>query len=195
VLIQVDAQQAFDHAIYYTLSLWPALNFALTQALVSDASAAKDLSPSERLSLFAGGLSDVFLTHPNTDQEDLEEVILQVLEDEFEVLLDDGSERAVASRILEVRAQIGRGDWSGVERLENAWKEQVRLGKGVGSGKPIRVIEEEDADEDDEEDSEEENDVEMADGDEVPTLVESHKNVEVEVDEDGFTKVPSRRRR
>jgi pre-rRNA-processing protein TSR2 len=131
----------------------------------------------------------LFAQRPQTDEQDLEEVLLQVMEDEFCAIVEDGSERLVARMILRVKEECAKGDFEGVRRLEGEW----RAGRGQGvKGVEIEGEDEDDSEEDDEDD--EDGDVEMVD-DEVPQLVESKRRVEPEVDEDGFTKVMNRRRK
>src|SRR5438128_2720210 len=64
----------FDSAIAYTLSLWPALTLAITEQWGPSTSSA---TGEEKRALFAGAISDLFAQRPQTDEQDLEEVLLQ----------------------------------------------------------------------------------------------------------------------
>lgn len=44
-----------------------------------------------------GLVTDELIDRPETDEEDIEEVLLQVMRDEFEVEIEDGSEGIVSS--------------------------------------------------------------------------------------------------
>jgi pre-rRNA-processing protein TSR2 len=134
----------------------------------------------------------LFAQRPQTDEQDLEEVLLQVMDDEFCAVVEDGSERVVARAMVRVREECMRGEFAGVRRLEGEW----RAGRGQEvKGVEVQGEEEEESEEDDEDEDDEDGDIDMADDDEVPQLVESKKRIEPEVDEDGFTKVVNRRRK
>ena len=140
------------------------------------------------------------------DQEDLEEVLLQVMGDEFEVVVEDGSEAFVASRIWRGAERLnkdGKDGWDVVvKEVEGLWEEWMqRRGKKFDAkslGKSVEV--EEDAqDTDAEEDGDEDEDEEMG---EAPGLVDVSEKPrrervvqEPEVDEEGFTKVVRGKRR
>ncbi|PQE21744.1 hypothetical protein CJF30_00010558 [Rutstroemia sp. NJR-2017a BBW] len=115
------------------------------------------------------------------------------MEDEFEVVVDDGSAGEVAERLVRVRGECMRGEFGGVEELERRW-EAKNKGKGTGTEGLFRKGEDQgdtSGSEDDEEDEDEEGDVEM---DEAPQLVKVKEPVVPEVDEDGFTKVVKKKR-
>lgn len=130
------------------------------------------------------------------DAEWIEELLLQVMEDEFEVVVDDGSAAEVAAGIIKCRGECERGVWgeesSLCSRLERKWAEKG--GKGDGLEGFRKGDDQEDTDGDEDEDSgEEDGDVDM-DMDEAPQLVRVKEPVVPEVDEDGFTKVVKKRR-
>jgi pre-rRNA-processing protein TSR2 len=110
--------------------------------------------------------------------------------DEFEVTLDDHSEILVAERIMLIWEETSRGEFGTVDTMLERWRagtagkvEGVRVG---GEG-------DESVDEESDEDDDDEEDVEM--GDAAPELVVVKEKKAPEIDEDGFTKVPSRRKR
>lgn len=125
--------------------------------------------------------------------------MLQVMADEFEVQVEDGTEVELARRIMQWKAECERGDFAGVREMYEQWKE--RKGKGVVLPKGVEVTEEDDEDDnDDSEGDEEDGDVNMAEAealvpDLVPAIKESKSKPEPEIDEDGFTKVTGRRKR
>lgn len=129
----------------------------------------------------------------------MEELLLQVMADEFECNLEDESEVVVAREMLRCRRELAQGKTERVDRMYEEYMErQARKGGVDGSGlqvvEHVHVAREGGADDDDDEDDEDEDDedVEM-DVDETPAS--SRTKPEPEVDEEGFTKVVGKRRR
>ncbi|TKA74570.1 hypothetical protein B0A55_06314 [Friedmanniomyces simplex] len=189
-------QQAFDHGTWYALALWPALHIACTNSWGGPESF-------EKRDWFAGAVSDLFTTRPETDEQDLETFLLQVMADEFECVVEDGSEGEVARGILGLRKGL-RGEEAGGDRLarfrelEGRWRN-----RGLMKGE-VLVIDHEAEEEEEEEEEEwngfdEDGDVDMTAGEEaVPRLVPAvmkKERVEPEVDDDGFTKVVGKKKR
>jgi len=176
-------QAAFDVGIWYHLCLWPALKVAVENGWGGAGSA-------DKRDWFAGAVSDLFTERPDTDQLDLEAVLLQVMQDEFDVNVEDETEVGVASGIMRLRTQIQEGDLSGVEEVKARWE------KRKGKKETVNVVENktehDDLDEDEDDDEDEEGDVEM---NEAPQLAPVREKQEPEIDEDGFQKVVSKKRR
>jgi pre-rRNA-processing protein TSR2 len=182
-----------DLLISVTLHNWPNLTIAIQHD--PDSASAKD-----KRDFLAGAISDLLSTNQVTEAEDLEDVLVQFLYDEFDIAVDDKdySPWEASLRIMTGREKILQGDFSQVDQWYEEWAEKHR----TGSGRIVvqRVDDDEAQDTDwDEEDGEDENedegeDVEM---DDAPQLVEKPKRekVEPEVDEDGFTKVVGRRKK
>lgn len=129
------------------------------------------------------------------DAEYIEELLLQVMLDEFEVNIDDDSAYDVATEIIRLRGQCAKGNFSDVDRLLTRW--QGRKGVKVvftqgGGGEDDQDTDWDDTDGDDDEDE---------DMDEAPPLAAGAGEVAQpkkekqapEVDEDGFTKVTRKR--
>lgn len=116
--------------------------------------------------------------------------------DEFEVAVDDGSEEEVARSICGFRRSCERGEFAAVDDLFAKWVEREGRGERISmvDGGEMEV----DGGESGEEWTENENnviggkDVEMEDA---PTLVPDRKKVIPEVDQEGFTKVSSKKKR
>lgn len=165
---------------------WPALSLAVQNQWGGPESESKR-------EWFAGVITDMFVDRPETDLEDVETTLLQVMLDEFEVSVEDESAYEVAQQIMRLRASTVRGDFSEVDELHASWLAK----KGSDRVRFQQVQnEDEEADEDSEsvdlaEDDEE--DVEMADVSQPPQ--EPTKRSSPEVDADGFTKVVGRRKR
>ncbi|KAI0477837.1 Pre-rRNA-processing protein TSR2-domain-containing protein [Xylariaceae sp. FL0804] len=130
--------------------------------------------------------------------EDVEYTLLQVLADEFEAVLDDGSEVAVAARVLTCRAACAAGDFAPVEDLRRRWLAASGSGRAAVNAVE-RAAEDQDTDweSDDDDDSDgDDSDVEMGGGG--ATVREEaaprKEKAPPEVDEDGFTKVTRKKR-
>lgn len=182
-------QAYFTLAVTVLLNTWPALSLAVQNSWGGPDS-------SDKRDWFAGAVVDLFVERPDTDQEDVEDVLLQVMADEFEVQVEDGTEVELARRVMQWKKECEKGDFTGVREMYAQWKE--RRGKGVVLPKGVEVVEEDG--EDDSEDDEEDDDVNMEDAealvpDLVPAIQESKKKPEPEIDEDGFTKVTGRKKR
>lgn len=181
-------QARFDLGIACSLGLWNALSTAVSSSWGGPDS-------QEKRDWFAGAVSDLFTSHPDTDEVDLECVLLQVMEDEFDVRVEDESEVDVAARICGMRRMCERGDFSQVDRLYQRWTNS--LGK---KPEPVHVEERmEEAETDSEDDEGDEDggvgiDQDMVDA-EPPRLVPVKEQSEPEVDADGFMKVTSKKRR
>jgi pre-rRNA-processing protein TSR2 len=131
------------------------------------------------------------------DEEYVEIMLLQVMQDEFEVTVEDDSAADVAERIVRLWGKCLAGDLSEAEQLVERW--QSSRGKGAAAAAAGQFTRGTDPDqevdgdewEDDDDDDEDEDDV-MG---EAPALVEASKEKPPpEVDEDGFTKVTRRKR-
>lgn len=151
-------------------------------------------------------MSDLFIERPDATQEDVEDRILQIMGDEFEVALEDESEVALARDIIRVRRDCERGEFAIVDGLWRRWIERkggnaVRAFRAVGHDDEEDEGEvEDDRDSVDEEsgaeDEHEDGDVEMGgteDG--VEDVGKRKERLPPEVDEEGFTKVIGRRKR
>ena len=135
-------------------------------------------------------ISDLFTERPDTDSLDLETVLLQVMQDEFDVNVEDESEVPVAAEIMKLKRQIVEdGDVSGVQAVKE------RFERRGGKVEKVNVVENKCEHEDDDGDSEDDDENEDVDMDEAPSLVPVKEKVEPEVDEDGFTKVVGKKRR
>ncbi|KAL2260938.1 hypothetical protein VTK26DRAFT_4922 [Humicola hyalothermophila] len=130
------------------------------------------------------------------DQEDVEEVLLQVMLDEFDVNVDDDSAFEVAEQVVRMRAECLRGKFDEVEALRRRWEGRK------GSKLVVQHAQAEEGDTDwgtDEDDdggqAGEDGDIEMG---EAPQLVAGQgprrERQEPQVDEDGFTMVTRKKR-
>jgi len=183
-----------DLAITLILHSWPALSLAVQSSWGGPASA-------DKRDWLCGAISDLFVSRPETDEEDLEDVLIQVMNDEFDVVVDDGSVAEIAERICGVREEVGRGEYGGVRAMWEGWKAKSKMGGGdpakmfrrVETGGEDQETDGDDDDDDEEEEAWEDEDVDMED---VAAPVRTPwEKIEPEVDEEGFTKVVGRRNR
>ncbi|EGD99209.1 pre-rRNA-processing protein [Trichophyton mentagrophytes] len=182
-----------DLAITLTLYSWPSLTLAV------ESSWGGPTSKSKR-DWFCGAIAELFSTHPETDAQDLEDVLIQVMTDEFDVVVDDGSISQIADQICELKAEIEKGKF---ERVEAMWEQFKAEEQNGGSKLPANIInrvgvngvdDSSDNDgEDDEEEDEDDDDIDMEDAP-APRSAPKQRE-EPEVDEDGFTKVVGRKKR
>ncbi|KAM5450647.1 rRNA accumulation-related protein [Microsporum audouinii] len=180
-----------DLAITLTLYSWPSLTLAV------ESSWGGPTSKSKR-DWFCGAIAELFSTHPETDAQDLEDVLIQVMTDEFDVVVDDGSVSIIADQICELKAEIEKGNF---DRVEAMW-EQFKADEQSGGNKlPTNIInrvgvngdDDSSDDNDDYDDDEDDEDIDMADAP-APRSAPKQRE-EPEVDEDGFTKVVSKKKR
>ncbi|KAM0720677.1 hypothetical protein Q7P37_004814 [Cladosporium fusiforme] len=174
-------QSAFDHGIWYALSLWPALHVAVQNSWGGPDS-------SEKRDWFAGAVSDLFSGRQDTDAEELEAFMLQIMQDEFDCNVEDETEGEVARTILVLRKTLLEGDVSAFEALEKRWKSRGMMKADV------QVIDNGDGEVDDgdiDEMDEEEDRAPQAGG-QAPVVPRERQ--EPQVDDDGFTKVVGKKR-
>ena len=182
-------QSKFDLSIALTLSTWPALTLAVQNSWGGPES-------SEKRDWFAGAISDLIANTQDADVEYVEEFMLQVMNDEFDVNIEDGSGEEVAARIIGLRKLTLQGDFTMVDDMYGDWQQrQQNGGSGKFNFKHVELEEHEgetDWDSDDLDEDEDE-DVEM---DEAPALVKApREKLQPKVDEDGFTEVISKKKR
>ncbi|EEP76455.1 conserved hypothetical protein [Uncinocarpus reesii 1704] len=174
-----------DLAITLALHNWPVLSLAVQSSWGGPTSA-------DKRDWLCAAIAELFTDRPDTDAGDLEEVLLQVMNDEFDVVVDDESAGDVADRIIDLKGKIDKGDLEMVNKLWEDWKQREGKASSVGLFKRVETNDEDqETDEDEEEDGEDE-DVEMEDA---PATRPPREVIEPEVDEDGFTKVVGRRKR
>lgn len=182
------ASSYLDLGITLTINNWPALTMAVQSNWGGPTSA-------DKRDWLCGAISDMINERPETDALDLEDVLIQVMNDEFDVVVDDDSAAPVAAQIMAIREQTARGEFGFVQELWEAWQRKAQQkGNNVAAAfKQVKALDDEDTDEEDEVEEDEEEDVDM---DEAPALVRApRERVEPEVDEDGFTKVVGKKRR
>ncbi|KAB8224071.1 Pre-rRNA-processing protein TSR2-domain-containing protein [Aspergillus novoparasiticus] len=179
-----SASSYLDLGITLAIHNWPALTLAVQSNWGGPTS-------SDKRDWLCGAISDMLNDRPETDAEDLEDVLIQVMNDEFDVVIDDESAVPVAEEIMEVRGLVAKGDFSPIKQMwENYQTKSQQKASNVAAAFKRGEDEDQNSDDDEEEDEE---DVDMG---EAPALVRAPKEkVEAEVDEDGFTKVVGKKKR
>lgn len=179
-----DAASFLDLAITLVLNNWPALTLAVQSNWGGPTSG-------DKRDWLCGAISDMLNERPETDAEDLEDVLIQVMNDEFEVMIDDESAGNVAAEIMEFKAQTTRGEFGAIQELWETWQKKSQQKSSAASMFKKVDARDEDQETDDSEDDSEDEDVEMG---EAPSLVRApREKVEPEIDEDGFTMVKKKR--
>ena len=181
-------QAKFDLSVALALATWPALTLAVQNSWGGPES-------SEKRDWFAGAISDLIHHTPDADVEYVEEFILQVMSDEFDINVEDGSGEEVAAKIVGLRKLTLRGDFEMVDEMYQKWQQrQVKGGERVQIQHVQRAENQDDTDWDsvDMEDNSDE-DVEM---EQAPAMAKAPKEkIQPKVDDDGFTEVFGRRKR
>ncbi|TID20869.1 gb [Venturia nashicola] len=179
-------QEKFELGVWLALSRWQALTVAVQNLWGGPDS-------EDKRDWFAGAVVELFTdpTQPTPEQEDVEERLLQVMQDEFEVAVEDGTSTIVAVRVMAIWEETGDGNFSTVDRLHAEWQERKNRQTQAVS---VQNVEPEAASEDGDsvDDESDDDDVEMGDA---PALVPARERIRPVVDEDGFTQVVSKKKR
>ncbi|KAJ6615471.1 Pre-rRNA-processing protein TSR2-domain-containing protein [Mycena sp. CBHHK59/15] len=169
----------FARGVIARLAAWDTLRLAVQEGWGGPGAA-------QKRTWLASVIVDAFEeTVPTPDDQYVEEILVQVLADEFDTDLEDGSAEPVALDIVRLwdEARVGRDEL--VVKFEGR-AERVRGQRAVAQQVPGADAEEwEDDDEDDSGMEEEE---------QVPQLMEPRPRDEPEIDEDGFTVVKGKGR-
>lgn len=169
----------FARGVIARLAIWSALRIAVDQGWGGPDSTAKQ-------TWLASVIVDAFEQEdPKPDVTYVELTLLQVMEDEFDAVLEDDSAEAVAKDVVNLWTEVQGGSDVRVKELE-AQADRTK-------GRKVLVEEAAGDDSDWEDESGEESDGD--DSGEAPMLLDPETKParqEPEVDEDGFTMVKSR---
>lgn len=177
-----DATSYLDLGISLAINNWP----ALTLAVESNWGGPKS---DDKRDWLCGAISEMLTDRPETDAEDLEDVLIQVMNDEFDVVVDDDTAADVAQLIMEMKEQTARQDFSSIQDL---WeKYQKKSQQKSAAAAMFKQVESKDEDQETDDEEDDTGDVDM---DDAPALVRApREKAEPEVDEDGFTMVSKKR--
>jgi len=176
----------FARSVLAHLRLWPALRLALQNSEIP--------SNSQNVQLFASEIVEQFSASRGAGptEEDVEDLLLQIMDDEFETIVDDDSVEGIARGLVTT--------WRGLSDPEAELAIRLLEEQADKAGRTrLQVQQREDIEEasDEDEEAEEDEDVEMTEAEQVPQLVERplQERQEPVVDEEGFTLVQKKGRR
>ncbi|KAH6899497.1 Pre-rRNA-processing protein TSR2-domain-containing protein [Coprinopsis sp. MPI-PUGE-AT-0042] len=169
------------------LQTWPILTLAVQSSWGGPKSSAK------RTWLASSILDEFESASIQPDDQYIEELLLQVMQDEFEVDVEDGSAEPIAKALVKLWEETSRGEEGGVKLWEEK-AEKLRGKKVEAKIEDLRNVNEDGEDVDDgDEDWEDDDGGEDDEMEDVPQLLgqqsERPKRSEPHVDEDGFTVV------
>jgi len=173
----------FARGVIARLAMWTTLRIAVQESWGGPNAAAKR-------TWLASVIVDTFEEqNPTPDEEYIEDMLLQVMSDEFEAVIEDGSSESVAQDIVHLWDETRTGKQDSVVKFEEIADKLE--GKKPVVKETVTENSEEWEDEDGDEDGDDEDDMDE-DEETVPQLIEHKKSKEPEVDEDGFTLVKRR---
>lgn len=181
----------FDLGITLALFLWPSLTLAVNSNWGGPESSAKR-------EWFASTTIDLITENPDADADWIEEFLLNVMFDEFEVNVEDDSAFDVAETIVRLRKDCAEGKWKEVLSMKDRWDAKDRQNKTTlpnyvrGEDQDAETSgSEEEYDDDDDDDLHAEN----------TKGIQANRESQIEkqpkpviVDEDGFTLVSKKKR-
>ncbi|KAF5309246.1 hypothetical protein D9619_012777 [Psilocybe cf. subviscida] len=175
----------FARGLIARLAIWTTLRVAVQENWGGPDAATKR-------TWLAGVIVDQFEEQvPEPDDQYIEEMLLQVMADEFEASVEDGSAESVAVDIVHIwdETKVGKQD------LVLKFEALAEKAKGKKANVQEKIVSD-----DEDEDWESGDEVDGDDSDEAPQLVaaENHQpreSREPELDEDGFTLVKGKGRR
>ncbi|KAF9119602.1 hypothetical protein BGW39_000180 [Mortierella sp. 14UC] len=174
-------QVAFKEGVEYLFHSWTALKLAVDGEWGGHDSAAKR-------DWFVDTIVDYFSENgKNVDTFDLEDIMLQILNDEFSIMLEDKSEQHIAKVLEQLFLECTHGKYDLVQTL----KQDSQKISGAFKSSKAQKGEDDDSSDDDEEEGGEDMDVEMGEASE-PVKKEKPEPI---IDEDGFETVVKKGRR
>lgn len=164
----------FELAVSIYLYQWQALSLAVSNEWGGHDS-------SDKRDWLIGTISDLYTTNATPPElEDVEDILIQVMSDEFQVMLEDDSAYEVAKQVNAVWIKCQNEEFDEIVALRNTY-EAAKPGNSIQKGDVSSSSDDEEGDEGDNEDSE------MTDA---PTSTK----LEPIIDEDGFELVQPKRR-
>lgn len=166
----------FARGVIARLNTWPVLSLAVDNSWGGPDS-------SDKRTWMASVVVDSFDPSQNPETPDdvyVEEQLLQIMSDEFDADIEDGSAENVAKDIVKLWSLLSSAD---VTQTVEEWEAAARKAKGRSI--PVEIKDETEEIEDDDSEGEE-------DGEEAPSLLQPHNEKAREepvVDEEGFTLV------
>ncbi|KAG8781897.1 hypothetical protein FRC15_007896 [Serendipita sp. 397] len=186
-------QVLFARAVIARLAVWPVLRIAVDSSWGGPES-------KEKRSWMAGEVIDAFLSSKTTSSEPddtyIEELLLQMMADEFDCVVEDLSGEIVAKDVIKLWEDIKKGAieesvkyWEEKEKALNGKKLDYAFSKKGDDTDWVDEEEEGSSEDDDGTEEEEELSNQMEVDENVPDLIDQGSKSEPVVDEDGFTLV------
>ena len=196
-----QTQVYFARTLLARLAVWPVLRIAVDSSWGGPESMQKrSWMASELLDVFES-LSSSSTLNPNSasnqvDEDYIEEMILQMMNDEFDCVVEDGSSTEVAADLVKLWKEAKSDGEQAIEQSMKFWEEKERAIQGHRIQAQEVKAEEEEWEEDGsasgDEDEEDGNRMEV---DEPPALIDRRNKEGPVIDEDGFTLVKGNGRR
>lgn len=201
-----QTQVYLARALLARLAVWPVLRIAVDSSWGGPESKQKrSWMASELLDALESSSSSSSTLSPNSasnqvDEDYIEEMILQMMNDEFDCVIEDGSSADVAEDLVKLWKEAQSGGEKAIEQSMKIWEEKERAIQGKRlQAQEIKAEEEggwEDGDGESGDDNDEEDESEGGmEVDEPRALVDKRDNEDPVVDEDGFTLVKGKGRR
>ncbi|ORX48741.1 hypothetical protein DM01DRAFT_1338394 [Hesseltinella vesiculosa] len=147
---------AFQKGVKLILYSWTALRLAVEQDWGG-------VDSVEKRDWMVDVITDYFGQHgKKVDIEEIEDILTQIMNDEFETLLEDDSGYVVAKHLVEVFHQCINGNYTEVDRLE------VKYQSLPSTAGVQHEQDDDDVDDDDAEDDEDTNDMDMDEPEQPP---------------------------
>ncbi|KAF9283295.1 Pre-rRNA-processing protein TSR2-domain-containing protein [Linnemannia elongata] len=176
-------QVAFREGVEYLFHSWTALKLAVDGEWGGHDSAAKR-------DWFVDTIVDYFGEHgKKVDTFDLEDILLQIMNDEFSIMLEDKSEQHISKVLEQLFLDCTHGKYDLVQTLK---QDSQKISGAFTSSKAQKGGDDDDDSSDDDAEEGEDMDVEM--GEEAPEPVKKEKPEPI-IDEDGFETVVKKGRR
>ncbi|KAF9092277.1 hypothetical protein BGX29_010525 [Mortierella sp. GBA35] len=177
-------QVAFREGVVYLFHSWTALKLAVDGEWGGHDSA-------EKREWFIDTIVDYFSENgKNVDTFDLEDILLQIMNDEFSIMLEDKSEQHISKVLEQLYLDCTHGRYDLVQTLK---QDSQKISGSLNSSKGQKADDDDD-DSSDEDGDGEDMDVEMGEAAAAPEPVKKEKPEPI-IDEDGFETVVKKGRR
>ncbi|KAG0206184.1 hypothetical protein BGX28_002319 [Mortierella sp. GBA30] len=176
-------QVAFKEGAQYLFHSWTALKLAVDGEWGGHDSV-------EKRDWFVDTIVDYFSEHgKNVDTFDLEDILIQIMNDEFSILLEDKSEQHIAKVLEQLFLECTHGKYDLVQTLK---QDSQKISGAIKGSKSQKTGDDDDDSSDDEDEGGEDMDVEMGESSSAPARQEKPEPI---IDEDGFETVVKKGKR
>jgi pre-rRNA-processing protein TSR2 len=145
---------------------------------------------SDKRDWMVGSIVELFETSNYVDSDDIEDRLLAIMEDEFEVVVDDDSSLKVAVSIIQLYKECAEGDFIHIDEMYGKYQEkEARRKAGLEPVTKINPTGIEDGDDEDDDDDDEDDDEDEwidEDNETQSDVSESQEKQGPILDDDGF---------